>query len=90
MCFCPQRPYDIHSSNPVESLVQLFSTVSVQYSSAWSKEMVALLRKVNGPSGVELGELWGELPFWGRLGLDGSYCAGRTSWKIISILINNE
>ncbi|XP_051474294.1 serine/threonine-protein kinase 32C isoform X3 [Apus apus] len=40
------RPYDIHSSNPVESLVQLFSTVSVQYSSAWSKEMVALLRKL--------------------------------------------
>ncbi|XP_042674754.1 serine/threonine-protein kinase 32C isoform X2 [Centrocercus urophasianus] len=40
------RPYDIHSSNPVESLVQLFSTVSVQYSSTWSKEMVALLRKL--------------------------------------------
>ncbi|XP_039587372.1 serine/threonine-protein kinase 32C isoform X2 [Passer montanus] len=40
------RPYDIHSNNPVESLVQLFSTVSVQYSSAWSKEMVALLRKL--------------------------------------------
>jgi len=45
LCF-PQRPYDIHSNNPVESLVQLFSTVSVQYSSTWSKEMVALLRKV--------------------------------------------
>uniref|UniRef100_U3IBC9 non-specific serine/threonine protein kinase n=1 Tax=Anas platyrhynchos platyrhynchos TaxID=8840 RepID=U3IBC9_ANAPP len=40
------RPYDIHSNNPVESLVQLFSTVSVQYSSTWSKEMVALLRKL--------------------------------------------
>ncbi|XP_067156493.1 serine/threonine-protein kinase 32C [Apteryx mantelli] len=40
------RPYDIHSNNPVESLVQLFSTVSVQYSSAWSKEMIALLRKL--------------------------------------------
>ncbi|NWU92378.1 ST32C kinase, partial [Upupa epops] len=40
------RPYDIHSNNPVESLVQLFSTVSVQYSSAWSKDMVALLRKL--------------------------------------------
>ncbi|XP_008946577.1 PREDICTED: serine/threonine-protein kinase 32C, partial [Merops nubicus] len=40
------RPYDIHSSSPVESLVQLFSTVSVQYSSAWSREMVALLRKL--------------------------------------------
>lgn len=47
--FSPQRPYEIHSNNPVESLVQLFSTVSVQYSSAWSKEMVALLRKVKQP-----------------------------------------
>lgn len=70
--------------------MQLFSTVSVQYSSAWSKEMVALLRKVSGPSGVELGESWAELFFWDGLGLDGSYCAGRTSWKIIDILINNE
>jgi hypothetical protein len=42
-----QRPYDIHSSNAVESLVQLFSTVSVQYVPTWSKEMVALLRKVS-------------------------------------------
>ncbi|MBZ3883057.1 Serine/threonine-protein kinase 32C [Sciurus carolinensis] len=40
------RPYDIHSSNAVESLVQLFSTVSVQYAPTWSKEMVALLRKL--------------------------------------------
>ncbi|EPY86979.1 serine/threonine-protein kinase 32C [Camelus ferus] len=39
------RPYDIHSSNAVDSLVQLFSTVSVQYVPTWSKEMVALLRK---------------------------------------------
>ncbi|NXC91473.1 ST32C kinase, partial [Cercotrichas coryphoeus] len=46
VCSCPQRPYDIHSSNPVESLVQLFSTVSVQYSSAWSRDMVGLLRKL--------------------------------------------
>lgn len=44
---CPQRPYDIHSNNAVESLVQLFSTVSVQYVPTWSKEMVALLRKVS-------------------------------------------
>ncbi|XP_034631879.1 serine/threonine-protein kinase 32C isoform X2 [Trachemys scripta elegans] len=44
--YFPQRPYDIHSSNPVESLIQLFSTVSVQYSSVWSKEIVALLRKL--------------------------------------------
>lgn len=43
----PQRPYDVHSSNAVESLVQLFSTVSVQYVPTWSKEMVALLRKVS-------------------------------------------
>ncbi|XP_058400299.1 serine/threonine-protein kinase 32C isoform X3 [Diceros bicornis minor] len=40
------RPYDIHSSNAVESLVQLFSTMSVQYVPTWSKEMVALLRKM--------------------------------------------
>ncbi|CAO2583724.1 Serine/threonine-protein kinase 32C [Lemmus lemmus] len=40
------RPYDIHSNNAVESLVQLFSTVSVQYVPTWSKEMVALLRKL--------------------------------------------
>lgn len=41
-----QRPYDIHSSNSVESLIQLFSTVSVQYSPAWPKDLVSLLRKV--------------------------------------------
>nr|XP_010597550.1 serine/threonine-protein kinase 32C [Loxodonta africana] len=40
------RPYDIHSSNAVESLVQLFSTVSVQYAPTWSKDTVALLRKL--------------------------------------------
>ncbi|XP_061047684.1 serine/threonine-protein kinase 32C [Eubalaena glacialis] len=40
------RPYDIHSGNAAESLVQLFSTVSVQYVPTWSKEMVALLRKL--------------------------------------------
>ncbi|XP_027975814.1 serine/threonine-protein kinase 32C [Eumetopias jubatus] len=40
------RPYDIHSSNAVESLVQLFSTASVQYVPTWSKEMVGLLRKL--------------------------------------------
>ncbi|XP_018080651.2 serine/threonine-protein kinase 32C [Xenopus laevis] len=40
------RPYDIHSSSPVETLVQLFSTVTVQYSSVWSKDMIGLLRKL--------------------------------------------
>ncbi|KAK1166629.1 serine/threonine-protein kinase 32C-like [Acipenser oxyrinchus oxyrinchus] len=40
------RPYDIHSNSTVESLLQLFSTVSVQYASVWSKDMVALLRKL--------------------------------------------
>lgn len=30
--------------------MQLFSTVSVQYVPTWSKEMVALLRKVSRPS----------------------------------------
>ncbi|TMS04192.1 Serine/threonine-protein kinase 32C [Larimichthys crocea] len=39
------RPYDIHASNSVESLIQLFSTVSVQYSPAWPKDLVSLLRK---------------------------------------------
>uniref|UniRef100_A0A3B3CXH5 Serine/threonine kinase 32C n=1 Tax=Oryzias melastigma TaxID=30732 RepID=A0A3B3CXH5_ORYME len=40
------RPYDIHASNSVESLIQLFSTVSVHYSPSWPKEVVALLRKL--------------------------------------------
>uniref|UniRef100_A0A672M0U9 Protein kinase domain-containing protein n=1 Tax=Sinocyclocheilus grahami TaxID=75366 RepID=A0A672M0U9_SINGR len=40
------RPYDIHASNSVESLLQLFSTVSVQYSSSWHKDLVSLLRKL--------------------------------------------
>lgn len=44
--FVYQRPYDIHASNSVESLIQLFSTVSVQYSPTWPKDLVALLRKV--------------------------------------------
>ncbi|KAF3842510.1 hypothetical protein F7725_024461 [Dissostichus mawsoni] len=34
------RPYDIHASNSVESLMQLFSTVSVQYSAAWPKDLL--------------------------------------------------
>ncbi|KAK1905330.1 Serine/threonine-protein kinase 32C, partial [Dissostichus eleginoides] len=41
------RPYDIHASNSVESLMQLFSTVSVQYSAAWPKDLVSLLRKAS-------------------------------------------
>ncbi|XP_035767111.1 serine/threonine-protein kinase 32C-like isoform X2 [Neolamprologus brichardi] len=40
------RPYDIHASNSVESLIQLFSTVSVQYSPTWPKDLVSLLRKL--------------------------------------------
>uniref|UniRef100_A0A1A8EFU6 non-specific serine/threonine protein kinase n=2 Tax=Nothobranchius kadleci TaxID=1051664 RepID=A0A1A8EFU6_NOTKA len=40
------RPYDIHASNSVESLTQLFSTMSVQYSPAWPKDLVSLLRKL--------------------------------------------
>lgn len=47
----PQRPYDIHASNSVESLIQLFSTVSVHYSPSWPKELVSLLRKVRWTSG---------------------------------------
>lgn len=45
--FLYQRPYDIHASNSVESLIQLFSTVSVQYNPAWPKDLVSLLRKVS-------------------------------------------
>uniref|UniRef100_A0A3B4YCB7 non-specific serine/threonine protein kinase n=1 Tax=Seriola lalandi dorsalis TaxID=1841481 RepID=A0A3B4YCB7_SERLL len=40
------RPYDIHANNSVESLIQLFSTVSVQYSPAWPKDLVSLMRKL--------------------------------------------
>ncbi|XP_028323487.1 serine/threonine-protein kinase 32C isoform X3 [Gouania willdenowi] len=40
------RPYDIHATNSVESLIQLFSTVSVQYSPAWPKDLVSLMRKL--------------------------------------------
>ncbi|XP_029109862.1 serine/threonine-protein kinase 32C isoform X2 [Scleropages formosus] len=40
------RPYEIHSGNSVESLIQLFSTVSVQYCPAWSKDLVSLMRKL--------------------------------------------
>ncbi|KAF5902121.1 serine/threonine-protein kinase 32C, partial [Clarias magur] len=39
------RPYDIHASNSVESLMQLFSTVSVQYCNSWHKDLISLLRK---------------------------------------------
>uniref|UniRef100_M3ZZB5 non-specific serine/threonine protein kinase n=1 Tax=Xiphophorus maculatus TaxID=8083 RepID=M3ZZB5_XIPMA len=38
------RLFEFHNS--VESLIQLFSTVSVQYSPAWPKDLVALLRKL--------------------------------------------
>ncbi|XP_061692515.1 serine/threonine-protein kinase 32C-like isoform X5 [Syngnathoides biaculeatus] len=40
------RPYDIHASNSLESLLQLFSTVSVHYSPAWPKDLVSLMRKL--------------------------------------------
>ncbi|KAJ3610314.1 hypothetical protein NHX12_022407 [Muraenolepis orangiensis] len=40
------RPYDIHASNSVESLMQLFSTVSVQYNPTWPKDLVSLMRKL--------------------------------------------
>lgn len=65
---CLQRPYDIHSSNAVESLVQLFSTVSVQYLPTWSKEMVALLRKVSLPLYPPVG-LYCSCSFSSSLGL---------------------
>ncbi|XP_041921990.1 serine/threonine-protein kinase 32C-like isoform X3 [Alosa sapidissima] len=40
------RPYEIHASDSVESLMQLFSTVSVQYCPTWPKDLVSLLRKL--------------------------------------------
>lgn len=59
-----QRPYDIHSGNAVESLVQLFSTMSVQYIPSWSKGMVTLLRKVSPQPCPEARASGG--PGWGR------------------------
>ena len=41
----------------MQSLVQLFSTVSVQYVPAWSKETVALLRKVSARPAQSAGRL---------------------------------
>ncbi|XP_012674478.1 serine/threonine-protein kinase 32C [Clupea harengus] len=40
------RPYEIHATDSVESLMQLFSTVSVQYCPTWPKDLVSLLRKL--------------------------------------------
>ncbi|XP_028658922.2 serine/threonine-protein kinase 32B-like [Erpetoichthys calabaricus] len=40
------RPYDIHSSTPVDEILNLFRAERVHYSSTWSKGMVSLLRKL--------------------------------------------
>lgn len=73
-----QRPYDIHSSSAAESLVQLFSTVSVQYVPAWSKETVALLRKVSAcPAQGAAGRTWGGGPLARLAGHGGPL---PTSW----------
>ncbi|XP_023676043.1 serine/threonine-protein kinase 32C-like [Paramormyrops kingsleyae] len=40
------RPYEIHSTDPLEDLMQVFSTVSVFYAPTWPKDLVTLLRKL--------------------------------------------
>ncbi|XP_048844194.1 serine/threonine-protein kinase 32C-like [Brienomyrus brachyistius] len=40
------RPYEIHSTDPLEDLMQVFSTVSVHYVPTWPKDLVTLLRKL--------------------------------------------
>uniref|UniRef100_A0A8C9SLW5 Serine/threonine kinase 32C n=1 Tax=Scleropages formosus TaxID=113540 RepID=A0A8C9SLW5_SCLFO len=41
-----QRPYEIHSTDPLDNLLQVYSTNSVYYCPTWSKDMVTLLRKL--------------------------------------------
>ncbi|KPP77015.1 serine/threonine-protein kinase 32C-like [Scleropages formosus] len=40
------RPYEIHSTDPLDNLLQVYSTNSVYYCPTWSKDMVTLLRKL--------------------------------------------
>jgi hypothetical protein len=45
-CSWLQRPYEIHSSMPVDEILSMFKAERVHYSSTWCKGMVALLKKV--------------------------------------------
>ncbi|NWY28402.1 ST32B kinase, partial [Pheucticus melanocephalus] len=40
------RPYEIHSATPIDEILNMFKIERVHYSSAWSKGMIALLKKL--------------------------------------------
>ncbi|XP_038601275.1 serine/threonine-protein kinase 32B [Tachyglossus aculeatus] len=40
------RPYEIHSTTPIDEVLNMFKVERVHYSSAWCKGMVALLKKL--------------------------------------------
>ncbi|EGW13812.1 Serine/threonine-protein kinase 32A [Cricetulus griseus] len=45
-----RRPYHIRSSTPSKEIVNMFETAIVTYPSAWSQEMVSLLKKLLEPN----------------------------------------
>ncbi|NWS68091.1 ST32B kinase, partial [Crotophaga sulcirostris] len=40
------RPYEIHSATPIDEILNMFKIERVHYSSAWSKGMITLLKKL--------------------------------------------
>ncbi|KAE8629123.1 hypothetical protein XENTR_v10000360 [Xenopus tropicalis] len=40
------RPYEIHSTTPIDDILNMFKIERVHYSSTWGKDMVALLKKL--------------------------------------------
>uniref|UniRef100_A0A8C5LSG8 Serine/threonine-protein kinase 32B n=1 Tax=Leptobrachium leishanense TaxID=445787 RepID=A0A8C5LSG8_9ANUR len=40
------RPYEIHSTTPIDEILNMFKVERVHYSSTWCKNMVALLKKL--------------------------------------------
>ncbi|XP_073466350.1 serine/threonine-protein kinase 32B isoform X1 [Aquarana catesbeiana] len=40
------RPYEIHSTTPIDDILNMFKIERVHYSSTWCKNMVALLKKL--------------------------------------------
>ncbi|XP_053560122.1 serine/threonine-protein kinase 32B [Bombina bombina] len=40
------RPYEIHSTTPIDDILNMFKIERVHYSSTWCKDMVALLKKL--------------------------------------------
>ncbi|XP_044138683.1 serine/threonine-protein kinase 32B [Bufo gargarizans] len=40
------RPYEIHSTTPIDDILNMFKIERVRYSSTWCKNMVALLKKL--------------------------------------------